>query len=261
VIKMIARPGPQDMVQTAAGLFVKRDTMTQSNLPARNLDELVNGATAPGQTLDDAFTAYDAFDEEVAQNHMYNNILVPAQAKLYNVVTGKLADLVGASDDLSLYGKKTEVQKALAIGIKEYFSLTQPSQIRGLAALHLSEEEEFEVLAKLFDEHVGVGKFKGIQSIRAFEAMAKNKKATIGHLKRALHGQTSQAFVQAAMMTTKNEYVKRRFSGFSSMETFAYLQPKLDAANVDYEDNKVAYALGPIEQLVYFRDETLKAKR
>ncbi|MBI2103323.1 hypothetical protein HYT55_05755 [Candidatus Woesearchaeota archaeon] len=252
---------PSSLARTPAGLIVKRDTMAQSNLPAKNLDELINVTIAPGRTLDDAFTAYDDYDSEVKQNHLYNNILVPAQTRLYNIVTGKLADLVGASDDLILYGKKAEVQKALAIGIKEYFSLTQPSQIRGLAALHLSEEEEFEVLARLFDEHIGVGKFKGIQSIRTFEAMAKNKKVTIGHFKRALHGQTSQTFVQATLMTTKNEYVKQQFSAFSSMEMFAYLQPKLDAANVDYEDNKVAYALGPIEQLVYFRDESLKARK
>ena len=258
---MTAATDRSDLVRTPAGLIVKRDTMAQSNLPPQNLDELVNVTIAPGQTLDDAFTAYDKYDEEVSQNHAYNNILVPAQTKLYNIVTGKLADLIGASDDLSIYGKKAEVQKALAIGIKEYFALTQPSQIRGLAALHLSEEEEFEVLAKIFDDHMGFRKIKGVQSIRAFEGMATKKDATIGRFKRALHGQTSQTFVQAALITTKNEYVQRRFSGFSSMETFAYLQPKLDAAKIDYEDNKVAYALGPIEDLIYFRDEQLKAKK
>lgn len=257
---MIAKPGLQDMVQTPAGLIVKRDTMTQSNLPPQNLDELVNVTITPGQTLDDAFTAYDKYDEEVSQNHAYNNILVPAQTKLYNIVTGKLASLIGASDDLSIYGKKAEVQKALAIGIKEYFALTQPTQIRGLAALHFSEEEEFEVLAKLFDEHIGAGRLKGVQSIRAFEGMTRDKKATIGRFKRVLHGQ-QPTFIQAGLITTKNEYIKRRFSGFSSMEMFAYLQPKLDAAQVDYEENKVAYATGPIEQLIYFRDEHLKAKK
>lgn len=235
--------------------------MTQSNLLPQNLDELINVTIAPGQTLDDAFTAYDKYDEEVLQNHAYNHILVPAQTKLHNIVTDKLASLIGASDDLSIYGKKEEVRRALTTGIKEYFALTQPSQIRGLAALHLSEEEEFEVLAKLFDEHIGAGKFKGVQSIRAFEAMTKNRTATIGHLKRALHGQTSQTYVQTALITTKNEYIKRRFSGYTPMEIFAHLQPKLDAANVNYENDRVTYATGPIEQLVYFRDEHLKAKK
>lgn len=234
--------------------------MAQSNLPPQNLDELINVTIAPGQTLDDAFTAYDKYDEEVSQNHAYNNILVPAQTRLYNIVTDKLAALIGASDDLPIYGKKEEVRKALTIGIREYFSLTQPSQIRGLAALHLSEEEEFEVLTKLFDEHIGAGRLKGVQSIRAFEGMTRNKKATIGHFKRALHGQ-QPTFVQAGLITTKNEYIKRRFSGYTSMEMFAYLQPKLDAAEVDYENDKVTYATGPIEQLIYFRDEHLKAKK
>lgn len=237
--------------------------MAQSNLPPQNLDELVNVTITPGQTLDDAFTGYDAFNGEVHQNHVYNNILVPAQNRLHDVIVGKLTSLLGAaSDDFKIHGKKEEVQKAVATGIKEYFALTQPSQVRGLASLHLSDEEEYEFLARLFDKHMGVGRYNGVESIRRFEEMARSDEtATIGKVKRELHGQ-QRAYIQIAMMGASSDYIQRRFAGFTSLEVLAYIQPKLtsDAAKKEFDKQKIGYSFGSVEQIVYFRDEYLLQK-
>ncbi|MBI4151485.1 hypothetical protein HY496_00815 [Candidatus Woesearchaeota archaeon] len=227
----------------------------------KNIDELMDSLRAEhSKDLDTSFKAWDEFSKEENQNHLYNNVFTPAQDKLYAGIKGELDKVFGKAggDEAKLTGKKKEIRKAIATGIKEYFKGVHPSYTKFMDDMKLDEEEQYDFLVKLYDDHVGVGAVKGVESISELENLVKDKKATVGRLKRSAYLQKAK-HSEGAINKAQSQYISHHFSKYRGPEIAAYLKPKIEKAGFEIED-KVGYATADLGKLLQIRESVIKKK-
>lgn len=228
----------------------------------KDIDELMEQLKHDhAASLDDAFAAHDAFTKEEHQNHLYNRILVPAHQEMYNALSQELEHLVG-DDDTKLHKKDAEIRQAVAKGLTKYFEKAQPSIIKVMKDLGMNEDESYDFLATIYDSHIGVdspaARQLNVVSIRSLESLAKDKKATAGHLKRALYeSQPNQ--VKGALNTLGNKHYTHHFARYHPTEVAAYLKPKLEEAGYDITD-KVGFATADLSELLGLRRAAVEKK-
>src|SRR3989344_9313567 len=133
--------------------MAKKDAKEKSK--PKNLDELLEGLkTEHSKTLDESFKAFDEFTKEENQNHLYNNVFMPAQQDLYNGITSEL-DKIFKDDNASTHNKEAEIKKAVSAGLKKYFDRVQPNITKVIKELGMDDDEAYEHLASHYDQHVG----------------------------------------------------------------------------------------------------------
>lgn len=225
----------------------------------KNLDDVLNSlAKEHSKDLDGAFKAFDGFRKEEYQNHLYNNVFSVAHQDLYNAIESELQKSVG-DDETKLKGKKKEVEKAIAAGLKKYFEKAQPSVVKKkMAELGISEDEEYDFLTTLYDDHVGVGKIKGVNSIKGLAGLVKDKNATAGHVK-AILGKSREKYIQGALDILGSKNFAHHFTKFNNTDVAAYLKPKFEKAGYAIEDN-LAYAQQEMQDLIQLRGEHIEKK-
>ncbi len=218
----------------------------------KNLDEvLAELRESSSNNLDQSFKAHDKFSTEENQNHIYNNILAPAHDDLYGAIKGELDKVTQGDDDAKLHGKREEVKRAVTKGLKKYFEKAQPAVAKTVDDLKMDEGEQYEFLTQMYDEHVGAGKIKGVESIRGLEELVKNKKATFGHLKRHLSEQKGE-HIKGAMGVLTSKHLTHHFGKYHPVQIAGYLRPHFESAGLELQD-KVGYATADLGELIQLR--------
>jgi len=224
----------------------------------KSIDDILNGLKGKHtKDLDAAFKAHDEFTKDETQNHFYNNIINPAQDELYKTIKSEL-DKSFDNDEAKLHKKKDEIKKAVTAGLKKYFSKSQPSLTKIIKDLGIDESDQYDFLTSMYDEQVGAGKIKGINSIRGLEGFAKDKKATVGHMKKLVYDQKSK-HAEGTQQVLVNKHVNHHFQKFHPTEIAAYLKPQIEKAGFEIED-KVAYATAELGEHLQLRGSLLQGK-
>ncbi len=229
--------------------------------PAKDLDDLMDSMRGENsKDLDASFKALDEFTKDENQDHLYNNVFTPAQDKLYAGIKGELDKVFGKAggDEAKVFGKKKEIKKAIATGIKEYFKSTTPSYTKFMDDLKLDEDDQYDMLVKLYDEHIGVGKIEGVRSISELESLARDRKATVGRIRRLAHLQKAE-HTKGALSMTHNQYVSHHFAKYRGPEVAAYLKPHVEKAGFEIED-KLSYATAGLNDLLKIRESLIEKK-
>ena len=169
----------------------------------KNLNDLLEQLRKESSSnLDESFKAHDAFTKDEYQDHLYNNIFVPAQHELYKGVKEELENVLG-DDDTKLEHKNKELKKVVGKGLRKYFEKVMPGVIKAADALGMTEEQQYEHFSSLYDEHTAagtqMGQRLGVKSISDLVDLAKDKKATVGKLKKSLY-EMQEKHVQGALV-------------------------------------------------------------
>jgi hypothetical protein len=231
-------------------------------MPVSNIDELVAQLHSEhSNDLDTAFSAFDLYNQDTNQNHIYNNIIVPGQLALHSGLVSKL-DQIFENDEAKLENKETEVKLAVTSGLENYFRNIQPSTLALMQDLDMNADEKYEFLTSAYDKqtlaNTDYGQKKGISSIASLLSLTQDKQATAGHLKRKLH----EAQVSHAAITSEsidNTAMQIRFSSFDEVQMARYLIPKIESAGYEIK-NKAGYANLNIGQLIGARTSALENK-
>ena len=224
---------------------------------ATNLDEVLDElAQENSASLDQSFKAHDKFMREEHQNHLFNNVLAPAQDKLYQSISSELDKLFSGNDETKLKGKEKEIKKAVLHGLKTYFNTVQPSVTKIVDELGMTEEDQYHFLTGMYDDHIAAGKIKDVPSIRSLEEIAKNNKATVGHLKRHIYDSKAKS-ISGAMQLLISKNITHHFSKYHPTAIAAYLKPQIEKAGFEIED-KVGYASAELQELLGLRKSIIE---
>ncbi len=230
----------------------------ESKKPA-NLDELLDSLKQEhSKGLDESFKAFDAFNDEKNQNHLYNNIFYPAQQDLYNGIVSELDKIFGKDDTASIHKKEAEVKKAVVAGLKKYFAKTHPAVTKAIEDLEMNDDEAYDHLVGHYDQHVAAGGRGEIPSITELVKMVKEKKNTVGHLKREIPKLTEK-HIDGALARLQNQYINHHFSKYHPIEIATYLKPQLEKEGFEIKD-KVGFAHGEIGTMLGLREKYVLKK-
>jgi hypothetical protein len=213
--------------------------------------------------LDKAFKEYDKFNKRENTNDWYNNTFKPAQDSLYNTIKTKLDELF-ENDEAKVHGKKKDIQKAVLEGLKEYFQKIKPSLTKLMDDLDMNEDEQYEFLAAMYDEHTGAltsraAQREGVQSIRTYVEQAKDKKATVGDIKHLLNEQ-APLHMKHAIEQLRYKHQTHHLGKYHSADIAAYLKPKIEKEGFEIED-KLGYATSDIKTLLDMRSSVVEKER
>lgn len=228
-----------------------------SKKPA-NLDELLDGLKQEhSKGLDESFKAFDAFNEDSNQLHLYNNIFYPAQQDLYNGIVGELDKIFGKNDTASVHKKEAEVKKAIVAGLKKYFTKVQPAVTKAIDSLGMDDDEAYEHLTGHYDRHVAADG-RRIPSITGLAELVKGKKNTVGHIKRAIPELTGK-HIEGALSKLGSQYVQHHFSKYHGSEIAGYIKPQLEKQGFEIKD-KVGFAQGDLNEMLKIRSQYILHK-
>ncbi len=214
-------------------------------------DMFIDMQSTNSKDLDTAFKAHDSFTKEENMNHWYNNVFSPAQQGMYDAIKTELDKAFQNDDDAKTEKKKDEVKKAVTAGLKKYFDKSHPGILSRMKDLGIDEKDQYDFLTGMYDEQVGAGKIKGVDSIKAIEELAKGKKTTVGHLKKHVD-ESKGKYINGALTVLNSRYVQHHFNKFHPTEIAAYLKPHLDRAGFEVED-KLGYATSELSDLLQLR--------
>lgn len=230
--------------------------MVKEKKKPKNLDEVLEElAGQHSKDLGASFKAHDEFSKDENTNHLYLNVFGAGQDALYQTITSEL-DKSLKGDGTKVHGKKKEVKQAIAAGIKKYFERTQPSLTEIMKDLKMDEDEQYEYLTSMYDDHIGVGKIKGVESIKSIEKYTGNKKATVGHIRKHISDSRSK-HAEGALQIVGNKYITHHFAKYQPAAIAAYLRPQLEKAGFEVED-KVGYATADLGELLQLRKGLLE---
>lgn len=229
--------------------------MAKKDKKIKNLDDFLDDLKGNyTKSLDESFKAHDEFNKEENLNHLFNNVFSPAQDELYKTISAELNKNVG-DDATKLGGKKKGVKKAVTVGLKKYFDKAHPSITKTMATLDLNEDEQYDFLTGIYDNHVGGGKQgadgKRIPSIKDITELTKDKKTTVGHIKRHMYQQKA-THAGTAIQLLASQHRNHHFSKYHNTEIAAYLKPKLEEEGFGIED-KLGFAQAELLDLLGLR--------
>ncbi len=229
-----------------------------------SIDDLLEGmAKDHSKNLDEAFAAHDKWTKDEHQNHLYNNIFSPGIDGLYSTITSELDKMFSKDDEAKVYQKEKEIKKAVVAGLKKYFEKVQPSVTKAIENSGMDEAEQYEYLSSMYDDHVGVGTNIGqqlkIPSIKSLTDHARNKKSTVGHLKRQLSGEVRDKYITGAMMKLGTKHTSHHFARYDPHVIAAYLKPKLEKAGYEIED-ALGFYQADLGELIGLRKSVVEGK-
>ncbi|MBS3116725.1 hypothetical protein J4421_03970 [Candidatus Woesearchaeota archaeon] len=223
-----------------------------------DIDELLSAFRSHLPTdLEAALDTHDDFNEKERQNEVYNRILLPAQRKLNATVAAQLEVILGTDNDTTkIYGKEKELKLVLLAGLREYFASAKPSEIALMNTLGMDSEQQYDLLTQKYDELVGFRRLQGIESITTIAKLAKDKKATVGDVKRIL-GERESSYIRAGMYFVNNLAFEKIFHNFDQAAVAKGLILWFDSKGFEIAD-PVGYANAEIQELVGLRDQIKK---
>jgi hypothetical protein len=200
--------------------------------------------------LTDVFKDLDNFKKEENLNHYYNAIFTPGQDELYKKTTSEL-DAIFKKDEAKLTDKKDDIQKAIVKGLLAYFEKVHPGLLKEVFDKNAPIEDQYQILTQLMDEHLGAREdeyiYRGIA-----ENYAKDKKATVGHLKR--HLKSSQGkHLESAIQYLVNQKTSSNLAGRHRIQVAGYLKKEAEKSGYTIDD-KVLYASHDMNDLLQIRE-------
>src|SRR3989344_7338333 len=137
----------------------------------KNLDDfLAELQSQQTRDLDGAFKAHDEFTKEENINHYHENIFGKGQDELYSTFVKELDNgFTEAGGDIAKFkgvDEREKVKKALTKSLRKYFDAVHPVVSKTMNDLTLNESEQYDYLTSAYDEHIGVGRVKGAESIK-----------------------------------------------------------------------------------------------
>ncbi|MBI4980957.1 hypothetical protein HZC30_05375 [Candidatus Woesearchaeota archaeon] len=231
----------------------------------QHLDDFLKGLeTEHSTSLDEAFKARDDFVKEENQNHLYVNVFVPGQDALYNTLVSELDKAFEKKDDKKIekQEERDKVKKAVGKALKKYFEKVQPSISKTIDDMKMDDDEQYEFLTSMYDQHTGggtqFGQQHGIKSIKASIDNLLEKKKTIGHIKKDIYDSKVKQ-LGGAMALLGEKYINHHFGRYHHTTIAAYLKPKLEKAGVEIKD-KLEYATLSTGKLLDLRDKMIEKK-
>ena len=219
---------------------------------AKNLDDFLDQlAQEHSQSLDESFKAFDAFTKDENQLHMYNHILAPAQDALYNALVSTLDNEFDKNDDTKLEKAEqhNKVKKAVGKALRAYFDKTHPHVIKAMDDLKMNDEDQYEHLIQLYDEHIGANpRNEKNPGLRAIVDSLMRQKRTVGHVKKVVYDAKSAA-AAGAMENLNERYVQHHFSQYNPTQIAAYLKPRIEKEGFEIKD-KLSYAQSNLDNLL-----------
>ncbi|MEW5897416.1 MAG: hypothetical protein AB1668_07005 [Nanoarchaeota archaeon] len=235
-------------------------TVKEEKKKPENLDDfLASLEKEHSASLDNAFKAYDEFTKEENQLHLYNNILTPAQDALYNALVASLDKAFDKKDETKLEKEEhhKKVKKAVSRALRAYFGKTHPHVVKAMDDLGMSEEDQYEHMASLYDDHIGANpRNKENPGIRAIvESLLRGKK-TVGHVKRFIYDSKSAA-ATGALSDLNERYKHHHFGKYNKTQIAAYLRPKIEKEGFEIKD-KLGYAQAELDSLLGLRKSVVE---
>ena len=230
----------------------------------RHLDDVLKDLVSQqSKDIAGAFKAHDEYTKPEYQEHIHNHILAPAQNKLYEALAKELDTTFKGNDEAKVHKKKSELKKAVTAGVKAYFAAAKPSVGEILDKLKMDEEQQYEFLTTMYDEHVGANDARfaqqvGIRSIKSLVEMAEDKEATVGTAKQILY-QTNPKYVQAAQTLLRNKHIQHHLGKFDKHAVAGHLMPELEKAGYTIDD-KLGYATADLRELIKLREGLVKGE-
>lgn len=229
----------------------------------QHLDDFLKSLeTDHSKSLDEAFKARDEFEKEENQNHLYVNVFVPGQDALYTTLVTELDKAFEKKDDKKIekQEERDKVKKAVGKALKKYFEKVQPSISKTIDDMKMDDNEQYEFLTQMYDDHTGAGTQLGQQlevgSIKGtIERLFKDKK-TIGHIKKNIYDSRANQ-MKGAIELLGNKYLSHHFNKYHSTTIAAYLKPKLEKTGFEIKD-KLGYATMKTEQLLEMRKAAIE---
>ncbi|MEK6938499.1 MAG: hypothetical protein AABX04_05625 [Nanoarchaeota archaeon] len=227
---------------------------------AKNLDDILGQMAAEhSKDLDASFKAVDAFNKDENQMHLYNNILTPGQDALYNTLVSSLDKEFEKKDETKLEKKEQhdKVRKAVNKALRSYFEKTQPHVVKAMDDLKMSEDDQYQHLSSLYDEHTGGDpRNKQNHGIRAIVESLIRQKKTVGHVKQLIYN-TKSAGAQGALEKLNDKYQAHHFGKYNNTQVAAYLKPKFEKEGYEIED-KLGYIQSDLDTLMKMRSSVIE---
>ena len=221
----------------------------------KNLDDFLDQlAQEHSKSLDESFKAYDEFHKDENQLHMYNRILTPAQDSLYTALVSNLDKEFSGKDETKLEKEADhkKIKKAVAKALRSYFEKTNPHVVKAMDELKMDEEDQYEHLASLYDEHTGGDpRNKDNPGMRAIVETLIRSKKTVGHVKKAIYDSKSNAAI-GALQNLNERYKQHHFNHYNNTQIAAYLKPKFEKEGFEIKD-KLGYARADLDHLLEIR--------
>jgi len=222
-----------------------------------SIDDFFKGLNEEqSKSVDQAFKYHDEWNKKENQNHLYNNIFVPALQDMYNTVVKNVAKL--GKDDASIYKKHKELKGATIEALKAFFKKARPSVLE--AAKDIKDEEElYERLVNLYDEYTGQNHDEGNRLSALIEQLSKKKDATVGDYKRELHAMQAD-HARGGVGYLNNKKFMHHFNKYDDKHTIPeYLKAKMKKKGHTIHDNTLFYRKNLGEYLA-LRDNIIKGK-
>lgn len=173
-------------------------------------DELEKDATP---NIKEAFKKYDKFKEDDNLDHYYNNVFTPAVNEMYKGFTEAL-DKTFKKDDAKVYGKKKDLKKAAIEGMKKFFKKVHPSLLESVKDI-TDDDILYERLASKYNEHVGATEDNGRGIELVVEGYSRDRKASVGTVKKGLHGQIP-GLTQGGVEYIKGKHTNKYIGNYRS---------------------------------------------
>jgi len=223
----------------------------------KNLDDFFDELEKDGsKDLKDAFKKYDEFSKDENLDHYYNNIFAPAVDEMYKAFKGSLDKTFG-KDDAKVYGKKKELKKAAIEGMKKFFGKVHPSVLDAIKDIK-DEDKIYERLASLYNEHVGARDDNGRGIDAIIEAYSRDRKASVGTVKRGLHGLQGE-LTQGGVDYIKGKHAQRHLGHYRSHKIAAHVRKEIEGRK-GYKVNMEDFGAFNTSDYIGIREGIIKGK-
>ena len=176
-------------------------------------------------SLDDAFSHYDAHMDDDHQKHLILNVFGKGMDEFYDSFTKGLEE-EKLEDTSKLEGHDKGVKKALLKGMKAYLKKVSPAALKGIEGVE-DEQEQYKILSRYMDEYAPLIRTKEGRVI-PFETwvdnMAKDKKKKVSDMK--MHFYASKTQIASDHVQALNEkYSEHLFGTYHAPDIAAHVRP------------------------------------
>ncbi len=223
----------------------------------KNLDDFFDELEKDGSSgLKDAFKKHDTFNKDENLDHYYNKIFTPGIDEMYKGFTGALDKAFG-KDDAKVYGKKKDLKKAAIEGMKKFFEKVHPSILEAIKEIK-DEDKIYDKLASMYNEHVGANQQNGRAIQALVDSYARNRKASVGTLKRDFHGRKAE-LTQGGIEYITSKHQERHIDHYRPHKVAAHVKKEIEARK-GYKVNMEDFGELPIDRLIEVRDGIKKGR-
>lgn len=181
--------------------------------------------------LGEAFGHFDAFTHQDNVDKLLIETLQPAHDSFYTALQTELSHIGGTTT--SVHNKRKDLEKAVTVALKQYFKAAMPSALGALKGV--DEDEHYEILSRLYDQHTGADRNQRIGSIQVLVEQARSKQAKVADVLNAARQYRGQ-HPEAAYNMLKQRVIQHHFSRFHPHQVGGYLKGRLADYNLDVSE-------------------------